>query len=61
MKLSRMYRFLLLAIAGGALFQTTHTSCFHESLTTFGTTFAQEFATSLAALIATAFQAAVTT
>ena len=60
MRLSRLYRFLLLAAAGGMLFQTSTVSCQKQIAESFGVSFAEAFGTALAAIIAGAIQGGTT-
>jgi hypothetical protein len=47
MKRSRLYRFVLLVAAGGALFQAGNVSCQKQIAQTFGTSFAEALAPAL--------------
>jgi hypothetical protein len=56
MKLSRLYRFVLLATAGGMLFQTANTSCTKQIFQTLGTSFAESLGPALVTVITSALQ-----
>lgn len=56
MKLSRLYRFILLATAGGMLLQTTNISCQKQIAQTFGTSFAEALGSALVTWLTGALQ-----
>jgi hypothetical protein len=56
MKLSFLYRFVLLAAAGGVLFQTGSVSCQKQIAQSFGTSFVEALAPALVELLTGALQ-----